>query len=158
MRALLRLDIAVKLRHLLQLFCLTHLVLQNEYMRKNGLSGCVVSVSGGIDSAVTYALMMEASKLPGSPIKRTVGIAQPIHSTSSVWRRALELRVLGGEIVTVDQTKLYDDLMKSVQVRKHKMRNATFFVSSALLFFCVFRALLRLKERSSRTVCLQTAS
>lgn len=140
MRALLRLHIAVKLRHFLQLFCLTHLVLQNEYMRKNGLSGCVVSVSGGIDSAVTYALMMEASKLPGSQIKRTVGIAQPIHSTSSVWRRALELRVLGGEIVTVDQTKLYDDLMKSVQVRKHKqMRNATFLLLCCFLFLCLGR-------------------
>lgn len=26
----------------------------NEYLRTNRLSGCVVSVSGGIDSAVTY--------------------------------------------------------------------------------------------------------
>merc|ERR1711991_49549 len=31
----------------------------NDYMRKNGLSGCALSVSGGIDSAVTYGLMME---------------------------------------------------------------------------------------------------
>jgi NH3-dependent NAD+ synthetase len=35
----------------------------NDYMRKSGLSGCVLSVSGGIDSAVTYGLMMEVGLL-----------------------------------------------------------------------------------------------
>jgi NAD+ synthase (glutamine-hydrolysing) len=70
----------------------------------------VVSVSGGIDSAVTYGLMLEASKKPGSPIKKTLGIAQPIHSTSAVWKRAYELRPLGGTIITVDQTNIFDQL------------------------------------------------
>jgi NAD+ synthase (glutamine-hydrolysing) len=74
-----------------------------------------VSVSGGIDSAVTYALMIEASKKANSPIKKTVGIAQPIHSTASVWKRAYELLPLGGTIITVDQTKLYDELSSTVQ-------------------------------------------
>ena len=54
-------------------------VVQNEYMKKSGLKGCVISVSGGIDSAVTYALCLEAAKLPASPIKRVLGIAQPVH-------------------------------------------------------------------------------
>lgn len=58
--------------------------MQNEYMTRNGLKACVVSVSGGIDSAVTYALMLEAAKQPGSPIKRTLGIAQPIHRCGAV--------------------------------------------------------------------------
>lgn len=88
---------------------------QNDYLLKSGLRACVVSVSGGIDSAVTYALMLEAAKLPGSPLKRTLGIAQPIHSTSAVWKRAYELRTLGGEIITVDQTRLYDQLVGLVQ-------------------------------------------
>lgn len=48
-------------------------------MTKCGLKACLVSVSGGVDSAVTYALMCEAAKLPGSPIKKVLGIAQPIH-------------------------------------------------------------------------------
>lgn len=87
----------------------------NKYMSKSGLKACVVSVSGGIDSAVTYALMIEASKKRDSPIQRTLGIAQPIHSTSSVWKRAYDLKVLGGEIITVDQTKIYDDLTSLVR-------------------------------------------
>jgi NAD+ synthase (glutamine-hydrolysing) len=74
-----------------------------------------VSVSGGIDSAVTYALMLEAAKKSDSPIKKTVGIAQPIHSTAAVWKRAYELLPLGGTIITVDQTKLYDELAGIVQ-------------------------------------------
>ena len=71
----------------------------NDYLRRAGLSGCVVSVSGGVDSAVTYALMIEASKLPDSPLRKTIGIAQPIHSTKSVWKRAFELRAIGGQII-----------------------------------------------------------
>ncbi len=74
----------------------------------------MVSVSGGIDSAVTYGLMMEASRKPGSPIKKTIGIAQPIHSTAAVWKRAYELHPLGGTIITVDQTKIFDQLASLV--------------------------------------------
>lgn len=54
----------------------------NDYMTKNGLKACVVSVSGGVDSAVTAALMVVASKKPNSPIKKVLGIAQPIKSSA----------------------------------------------------------------------------
>ena len=37
----------------------------NEYMKKSGLKGCVVNISGGIDSSVTAALVHHASKMPG---------------------------------------------------------------------------------------------
>ena len=74
----------------------------------------MVSVSGGIDSAVTYALMLEASKAPNSPIRKAYGIAQPIHSTAKVWQRAYELRSLGGTVVTIDQTNLFDQLVAKV--------------------------------------------
>lgn len=83
----------------------------NDYMRKAGLKACTISVSGGIDSAVMYALCVVASKQPGSPIQRVVGVAQPIHSTESIWRRALELpAAFGGEVITVDQTALHTQL------------------------------------------------
>ena len=83
----------------------------NDYMRKAGLKACTISVSGGIDSAVMYALCVAASKQPGSPIQRVVGVAQPIHSTASIWERALELPlVFGGEVITVDQTALHTQL------------------------------------------------
>lgn len=83
----------------------------NEYMRNAGLKACTISVSGGIDSAVMYALCVVASKQSCSPIQRVVGVAQPIHSTASIWRRALELEpAFGGEVITVDQTALHTQL------------------------------------------------
>jgi len=42
-----------------------------------------VSISGGVDSAVTLGLMKRAMGMPGSPIKKILGICQPIRS--SVW-------------------------------------------------------------------------
>jgi NAD+ synthase (glutamine-hydrolysing) len=83
----------------------------NHYMSQAGLKACTISVSGGVDSAVMYGLCTIASKMPGSPIQRVVGVAQPIHSTASIWRRALELpAAFGGEVVTVDQTSLHTQL------------------------------------------------
>jgi NAD+ synthase (glutamine-hydrolysing) len=83
----------------------------NEYMRNAGLKACAISVSGGVDSAVMYGLCTIASKLPGSPIQRVVGVAQPIHSTASIWTRALELQpAFGGQVITVDQTALHSQL------------------------------------------------
>ena len=83
----------------------------NDYIRKAGLKACAISVSGGVDSAVMYGLCMNASKQPGSPIQRVVGVAQPIHSTASIWKRALELpAAFGGEVITVDQTALHTQL------------------------------------------------
>eukprot|EP00693_Jakoba_libera_P002535 EC692451.1.p2 GENE.EC692451.1~~EC692451.1.p2 ORF type:complete len:197 (+),score=65.60 EC692451.1:136-726(+) len=88
----------------------------NEYMKKCGLKACVVSVSGGIDSAVTLALMMAASKKEGSTIERVVGVAQPIHSTASIQDRAYELGpALGAEIITVDQSSLHTELCKRAE-------------------------------------------
>lgn len=58
--------------------------------------------------------MLEAARKPDSPLRRTIGIAQPIHSTAAVWRRAYELEKLGGTIITVDQTLLFDQLSRQV--------------------------------------------
>ena len=85
-------------------------------MKKSGLSAACVSLSGGVDSAVTFALMNNAAKQEGSPIKRCVAIAQPINSTKSIMDRAYEAqKVLGGEIITVDQTELHGQLSKLVE-------------------------------------------
>ena len=51
----------------------------NDYLTKCKLSGLVINMSGGIDSSVTAALCLHAQKMEGSPIKRVVGVAQPIH-------------------------------------------------------------------------------
>ena len=51
----------------------------NEYLQKAGLHGAVINMSGGIDSSVTAALCIHASQMENSPLKRILGIAQPIH-------------------------------------------------------------------------------
>lgn len=87
----------------------------NDWMQKCGLKGCVISISGGIDSAVTLALIHRAMKRENSPIKRVVAICQPIHSTKSIWERALELSKYDGvEIVTVDQSDIFNQLKSTV--------------------------------------------
>ena len=60
----------------------------NEYMTKNNLFGCVVGLSGGIDSAVTFMLAVRASELEQSPIKIVVPVLLPVAiiDTNSVVR------------------------------------------------------------------------
>jgi NAD+ synthase (glutamine-hydrolysing) len=84
----------------------------NSYMRDNGLKACVVSVSGGIDSAVTFGLLKKAQGKSNSPIKRVVGIAQPIKSSKETQERTYELKnAFGGtEIITVDQSEQHTKL------------------------------------------------
>eukprot|EP00388_Colpodella_angusta_P015945 GDKJ01039509.1.p1 GENE.GDKJ01039509.1~~GDKJ01039509.1.p1 ORF type:complete len:308 (-),score=67.00 GDKJ01039509.1:67-954(-) len=83
----------------------------NAYMSKCGLKSAVVSVSGGIDSSVTIGLVMEAMRQPNSPIKRVLGIAQPIHSTASIQNRAFEVcEAVGAEYITVDQSEIHNQL------------------------------------------------
>ena len=42
----------------------------NDYMTAAGLKACVISVSGGVDSAVTMALVSYAQKQKNSPIEK----------------------------------------------------------------------------------------
>lgn len=87
----------------------------NDYMKKCGLKACCVSLSGGVDSAVTLALMNHASKQEGSVIEKVLAIAQPIHSSAWALNRAKECaEALKVEMVTVDQTDLHCQLQKLV--------------------------------------------
>lgn len=87
----------------------------NEYMNKCGLKACLVSLSGGVDSAVTLAMMKHAAKMEGSPIERVVGVAQPIHSSTWALNRAAEAaKALDAELMTVDQTDLHSQLQQLV--------------------------------------------
>jgi NAD+ synthase (glutamine-hydrolysing) len=90
----------------------------NKYMRDNNLTGCVVSVSGGVDSSVTYLLAKHAMKKDDSPIKKLLGIAQPIKSTESVWSRALLLEDINdsdGQITILDQSDAFKNLVYEVK-------------------------------------------
>ena len=56
----------------------------NYYMNKYCLSGCVVAVSGGIDSSVVLSLVHKASQKENSPIKKIVPISMPIYDSIGV--------------------------------------------------------------------------
>ena len=59
--------------------------------QKQGLSGAVVAVSGGVDSACTLALMKHTMNLPDSSLKKILAINQPIRSSDWVLNRSKEL-------------------------------------------------------------------
>uniref|UniRef100_A0A7S4KII8 NAD/GMP synthase domain-containing protein n=1 Tax=Paramoeba aestuarina TaxID=180227 RepID=A0A7S4KII8_9EUKA len=83
----------------------------NDYYTKHNLSGCVINLSGGVDSSCTAALCKKASLQPNSPIKRIIGISQPIHSTQAHTNRAKETaEAIGVEFAVCDQSKVHDDL------------------------------------------------
>ncbi|KAK2954683.1 putative Intraflagellar transport protein 57 like protein [Blattamonas nauphoetae] len=87
--------------------------LLNDYMKKSGLKGLVINMSGGVDSSCVAAICLYAQKLEGSPIERVVGVAQPIHSTASIQSRADEVaKSIGLELITVDQTPVFDQLLQ----------------------------------------------
>merc|ERR1712232_979372 len=82
-------------------------------MTAAGLKACVISVSGGVDSAVTMALVSYAQKQKNSPIEKIIGLAQPIHSTEKIQSRAFLLEKFG-RIITIDQTEIHDKLVAVV--------------------------------------------
>jgi len=87
-----------------------------NYMEKCKLSACVISVSGGVDSAVTYKLAKIAQKKYRNIIKKVIPIAQPIHSSDWALKRAKEVcESCGEDIINIDQTSVFDQLTQLVE-------------------------------------------
>eukprot|EP01101_Sappina_pedata_P008623 TRINITY_DN4814_c0_g1_i1.p1 TRINITY_DN4814_c0_g1~~TRINITY_DN4814_c0_g1_i1.p1 ORF type:complete len:174 (+),score=55.91 TRINITY_DN4814_c0_g1_i1:44-565(+) len=87
----------------------------NDYMRDCRLSGACVSVSGGVDSAVILALLKKAESVSDSPLKRVLGIAQPIKSSAWALNRAKEVAsAVHSELIVVDQTNIHSQLQSLV--------------------------------------------
>ncbi len=63
----------------------------NSYLRRSGVSGCVVGVSGGVDSALTLALLRRAADQPGSPIRRLVAVLAPIFAPRGATNQQIAL-------------------------------------------------------------------
>jgi NAD+ synthase (glutamine-hydrolysing) len=87
----------------------------NEYLGKHNLSGAVLSVSGGVDSALTLALLKKVKELPNSNLKKIWAINQPIHSSDWALNRARELcKKFEIELTVIDQTETFDNLTELV--------------------------------------------
>jgi NAD+ synthetase len=53
----------------------------NKYMNQYKIDTCIVAISGGVDSAVTYAIVNQAMQEEGSPIKKIVPIFLPVYNS-----------------------------------------------------------------------------
>jgi len=62
----------------------------NTYMNKHSLKGCIVGLSGGIDSAVTLGLVIAAMKQEGSCIKIVVPVLMPMTIFRPTYQRAVD--------------------------------------------------------------------
>lgn len=88
----------------------------NEYLGKHNLSGVILSLSGGVDSAVTLALLLRTKELPNSNLKKILAINQPIHSSDWAYRRAKELcEKFNIELTVIDQTEIFDNLVNVIE-------------------------------------------
>jgi len=88
----------------------------NQYLESHGLSGAVLSVSGGIDSAVTLALLKYTMELPNSNLKKIIALSQPIHSSQWALDRATELcETFGIPLTVIDQTEVHNNIIELFQ-------------------------------------------
>ena len=72
--------------------CQLKIVAINNFFESEKLDSVVLGLSGGIDSAVTLALLIEASKVANSPIRKILGIAMPIYGRGSTGQYAATIR------------------------------------------------------------------
>jgi NAD+ synthetase len=95
-------------------------VLLNGYMRKYGLGGCVVGVSGGVDSALVFAIIVTASRMDGSPIRRVLPLLMPIHTRGATNQKTATdrgrevLARFGYEPGEIDLTKAFHAMEDAV--------------------------------------------
>ena len=90
----------------------------NKFFTDNNLDAVVLGLSGGIDSAVVYKLLIKASEQPGSPIKRILGIAMPItcDGTTNQQMATLKANTLGNKYPNDNVVKYtVDDLSEACQ-------------------------------------------
>jgi len=107
--------------------------LLNEYLLKHGLTGAVLSVSGGIDSATTLALLKKTMELPNSNLKKVLALSQPIHSSSWALDRAKELcKEYNIELVVIDQTDIHRNLVSKFNLYDDKIPRGNDFSKGQL--------------------------
>lgn len=70
--------------------------LLNAYLAQSGIRACVVGVSGGVDSAVTLAIIAHASRQSGSPIRRVLAALLPMYAEGATNQETASTR--GAEV------------------------------------------------------------
>ncbi|MES2824103.1 MAG: NAD(+) synthase [Pseudomonadota bacterium] len=77
----------------------------NLFFSQHNLDSCVIGISGGIDSAVTYKLLLAAAKEPNSPLKKILGLLMPIYSNGTTNQTIATER--GLKVVELSATSTY---------------------------------------------------
>ena len=96
----------------------------NDYLTKSKLTGSVLSISGGIDSAVTLGLLKYTKGLENSNLKKIYAVSQPIHSSNWAYERAKELCIeLEIEMITIDQTEIHNQITDMVEKKLNYKSN-----------------------------------
>lgn len=94
----------------------------NDYMARYNLKTCVIAISGGIDSAVVYAIASKAKEQPNSPIEKIVPIFLPVYKSEgatnqeSARNKADELvrTFSGDDVVEIDISPVHRLLKETV--------------------------------------------
>lgn len=96
--------------------------LLNQYFSRYNLSTAIVAVSGGIDSALVFALLNKAASVKNSPLKKVVPIFIPAYESNGVtgqhsaFLRAKELcDTFNVEMVELDISAHAKQLSQSIQ-------------------------------------------
>lgn len=88
----------------------------NGYLKYNKLTSVVVSVSGGIDSAVTLGLLKFTMELPNSNLEKIIAVNQPVQSSDWALSRAKEVcNRLDIPILVIDQTEIFNQLVQTIE-------------------------------------------
>ncbi len=88
----------------------------NQYLGENNLTGAVLSVSGGVDSAVTLALLKYTKELENSNLKKIYAVNQPILSSDWAFNRSKELcNKLDIDLITINQTFIHQKITELVE-------------------------------------------
>lgn len=107
--------------------------LLNDYLGKHNLSGAVISVSGGIDSATTLALLKKTMDIPNSNLKKILAISQPIHSSSSALEKSKYLcREFDIELIVIDQSDIHKNLVSKFELYGDIIQNGDDFSKGQL--------------------------
>lgn len=101
----------------------------NQFFTDEGLDACTLGVSGGIDSAVVLALLVEAQKQPNSPIKVIRPVSLPFENgvlgataqTDAKNYANLVCKALTGhDIQVVDLSGAYNAILTSANVPENE--------------------------------------